>query len=176
MTPANTAITRVSPVVSVSVTAVLIAAWIGITSVNLPLTTGNRVIAVSNAPMTLDSLTLVGMTSRSPPQSPPPRRQRRHHTRYSSPESPQRNIHHPSWSVQRCWSPSQGETVSGHELAGAHAFLGHPLSGVYPFIGLDYWTGILDWITGLTFESKLHQKKNVLGVDGLTKSTTVSPI
>ena len=29
---------------------------------------------------------------------------------------------------------------------------------VYPFTGLDYWTGILDWTTGLTFESKFNHK------------------
>ena len=29
---------------------------------------------------------------------------------------------------------------------------------VYPFTGLDYWTGILDWNTGLTFESKFNHK------------------
>ena len=32
---------------------------------------------------------------------------------------------------------------------------------VYPFTGLDYWTGILDWTTGLTFESKFNDN-NVL--------------
>ena len=31
---------------------------------------------------------------------------------------------------------------------------------MYPFTGLDYWTGILDWNTGLTFGSKFN---HVLG-------------
>ena len=45
-------------------------------------------------------------------------------------------------------------------------------SRVYPFTGLDYWTGILDWTTGLTFESK----KLMFQVRLLDKSTTLSPI
>ena len=38
------------------------------------------------------------------------------------------HIHPPNRSMQWCLSPSQGESVSGHELTGAHAFLGRVLT------------------------------------------------
>ena len=29
------------------------------------------------------------------------------------------------------------------------------LQGVYLFTGLDHWTGVLDWTTGLTFDPQI---------------------
>ena len=48
-------------------------------------------------------------------------------------------------------------------------FLGLPLNlhvaslgvylGVYLFTGLDHWTGLLDWTTGLTYDPKWRKQK-----------------
>ena len=38
-------------------------------------------------------------------------------------------------------------------LAHARGEISH-IHGVYLFTGLDHWTGILDWTTGLTFDPK----------------------
>ena len=49
-----------------------------------------------------------------------------------------------------------------HVLTYCHALVAMKahthVTWVYPFTGLDYWTGILDWNTGLTFESKFNHK------------------
>ena len=51
-------------------------------------------------------------------------------------------------------SPVNSDTRFVHPSTGL-SFEDKLKFGVYPFrTGLDYWTGILDWTTGLTFESK----------------------
>ena len=37
--------------------------------------------------------------------------------------------------------------------------------GVFVFTGLDYWTGLLDWTTGLTFELAVTKTRTGLELD-----------
>jgi hypothetical protein len=38
--------------------------------------------------------------------------------------------------------------------------------GVYLFTGLDHWTGLLDWTTGLTFDPKILTKNGRFALVG----------